>query len=482
MFETTRPFLFFDYFRVPYRIGRAALSDDPFASWARMEPVDAESARRLLYWPDFDCEGEFGALAPGSYRLGSIAIFGRIVPDAVTESLLAGTAGAWRATDAVVDDTGAVVAWIWRDAAGGALLPFDPGEAIHAYWSEAYRDLRVGSLRTQLKRQALRSYYRVRPLLPRPAQIWLRRRFSRVQARTSFPRWPVELGLHDLYALIFRLVAEVAGEPVPHIAPWPAGYDWTLVLTHDVETEIGYRNIHLLRDLELAEGYRSSWNLVPRRYDVEDAVVDELKCSGFEVGVHGLYHDGRDLESAATLRERLPAIREYAERWGATGFRSPATHRDWELMPLLGFDYDSSYPDSDPFEPQAGGCCSFLPFFNRDLVELPITLPQDHTLFVILRRRDEAAWVEKALAVREQGGMALVIVHPDYLLGEPLREIYARFLRRFRDEPRLWRALPSEVSDWWRRRAASTLELTPDGWRVVGPAADEGVVAFSDGT
>src|SRR5207248_2637619 len=123
------------------------------------------------------------------------------------------------------------------------------------------------------------------------------------------------------------------------------------------------------------------------------------------------------LESERTLRERLPEIRRWADRWGAVGFRSPATHRAWSLMPLLGFDYDSSYPDTDPFEPQSGGCCSVLPYFNGDLVELPITLPQDHTLFVILGRRDERVWVEKADAVRRLGGMALLITHPDYMLS-----------------------------------------------------------------
>ena len=108
---------------------------------------------------------------------------------------------------------------------------------------------------------------------------------------------------------------------------------------------------------------------------MDDETVAALTSAGFEVGVHGLYHDGRDLESERMLRKRLPEIRRYAERWRAVGFRSPATNRDWSLMPLLGFDYDSSFPDTDPFEPQAGGCCSLLPYFNGDLVELPITLP-----------------------------------------------------------------------------------------------------------
>ena len=147
-------------------------------------------------------------------------------------------------------------------------------------------------------------------------------------------------------------------------------------------------------------------------------------------------------------------------------------------MPTLGFDYDTSYPDTDPFEPQSGGCCTWLPYFNRDLVELPITLPQDHTLFAILRRDDERDWVEKACAIRERGGMALLITHPDYMLDRRSRDIYARFLTGFRDDPTVWRALPGEVSAWWRRRADSRIVATAAGWRVEGAAAAEATVAL----
>jgi hypothetical protein len=169
-------------------------------------------------------------------------------------------------------------------------------------------------------------------------------------------------------------------------------------------------------------------------------------------------------------------MHENAKRWGAVGFRSPATHRTWGLMPLLGFDYDSSYPDTDPFEPQGGGCCSWWPFFNGDLVELPITLPQDHTLFAILRRDDESAWVEKASLLRDRGGMSLLITHPDYMLEPRFTALYGRFLEAFAGDDRMWHALPRDVSAWWRRRAASTVESRDGEWRVVGPASDEAAV------
>jgi hypothetical protein len=464
MFQANRRSLFLDYFRIPHRLPAAGPATD---EWCRIA-----CGPRALSWPVASSLGKSARL----HRVGESPIFCAVADERATAAALRRMGETWRPTLPVLDERGEAVASIWRSDDGSVLLPFDPDAAIHAYWSEAY--LR-GEPRRGIRVAALRGYYRVRPFLPRNLQIALRRRFARIQARRSFPRWPIERGLHELYRLLFDLLAEVANEPVPYLAPWPRPYRWALVLTHDVETGVGYRHIGLLRELELRHGYRSSWNLVPRRYDVDDRTVQELTEAGFEVGVHGLYHDGRDLESEEVLRERLPAMRAAAGRWGAVGFRSPATHRDWRLMPMLGFDYDSSYPDTDPFEPIAGGCGSLLPYGNDELVELPITLPQDHTLFVILGRKDESAWVEKALAIREEGGMALLIVHPDYMLDEPQQAAYERFLARFEREPGVWRALPREVSAWWRRRADSSLERTPDGWRVLGPAATDGVVAYA---
>jgi hypothetical protein len=355
------------------------------------------------------------------------------------------------------------------------VLPFDPGEVIQSFWSERYKRVRSSS-KARARRAAGVGYYAVRPMIPRSGQIALRRALSRVQARSRFPRWPVEPALHELYGFLFDLVADVAEAPVPRVAPWPHGRSWALVLTHDVETHVGHDNLEHLRALERSSDLRSAWNFVPRRYRVDERVLGELTGEGCEVGVHGLYHDGRDVASPAVLRERLPAIRAYAERWGADGFRSPATRRVWELMDQLGFDHDSSYPDTDPFEPDGGGCCTWLPFFNGKLVELPITLPQDHTLFTILRHDDERAWLEKAEFLRSRGGMALIITHPDYTLEPKVASAYERFLAAYAGDETVWHALPREVSGWWRRRAASRIERVDGEWQVVGAAAGEATV------
>jgi peptidoglycan/xylan/chitin deacetylase (PgdA/CDA1 family) len=251
------------------------------------------------------------------------------------------------------------------------------------------------------------------------------------------------------------------------------------VLTHDVETDAGCRDIDLLRSIERERGYRSSWNFVPLRYHVGEDVVRALKDEGCEVGVHGLRHDGHDLESKRTLDRRLPEIRAYAERWGAVGFRSPATQRHWELMPMLGFDYDSSYTDTDPYEPQPGGCCTYLPYFNQQMVELPITMAQDHTLFAILQNPDADIWLRKAHLLRERRGMMLILTHPDYAHDRRIADGYRQLLDAHQGDDTAWHALPRDVATWWRNRAASTIRGGAEGWRIEGPAAADGRVRFS---
>jgi hypothetical protein len=268
---------------------------------------------------------------------------------------------------------------------------------------------------------------------------------------------------------------------VPYLGPWPDGKSWALVLTHDVEAAAGQRRHELLRSPERDRGLRSCWNFVGQRYQVDATLIGALQAEGCEIGVHGLRHDGRDLSSRRQLRRRLPAIRELASQWQAVGFRSPATQRDWALMPELGFAYDSSYADTNPYEPQPGGCCTWLPFFIGGMVELPMTLEQDHTLFEILRQPDARSWLHKAHMLRARGGMALLVTHPDYARDCRLTDGYLELLDAFCADRSAWHALPREVAAWWRDRAASEVRQTGGGWTVTGPAAGRATVQFAVG-
>jgi len=471
-FVATRPLTIAAHLGIPVEVREG--------SWGPLHSLRAAGGRELLWPAEFEQRA-----APAGVRLQTretaIPVFARVLDDGSARRLLSQRDSSWEPVAALVDDGEARAGSIWRDERGNVLLPFDPDEVCHCLWSERYQELLRSSAGRRRHRLAMRTYYTVRCLLPRPLQIRLRRLYARRQASVRFPGWPVESALHDFLDLFTSILADVNGAPVARIAPWPGGHEWALVLTHDVETADGIGALGPVLELERELSLRSAWNLVPRRYEVDPELVDRLREEGFEVGVHGLYHDGRDLDSLARLRERLPGMRAAAERWGAVGFRSPATVRTWELMPMLGFDYDSSSPDSDPFEPVAGGCCSWLPFFNEDLVELPLTMPQDHTLFVILGATDESTWVEKAELLRSRGGMVLLDTHPDYLVEDRVLAAYRRLLERLAPDATGWQALPREVSAWWRRRAASRAELRDGTWTVTGPAAGEATVEMSGG-
>jgi hypothetical protein len=463
LLTASRRLALLDELRVPYD----APHNGHAPGWHRLE---AGHAARALHWY---AAGE--ELPAQAFTAWGIPGWGRVAPAVQMEARARELPGQWQRAAPVHDASGDVCTWVLRSEQGGALLPFDPDEIVHNYRSEAY--LRIGAPATApVKSAARRVYYAVRPAVPRPLQLAARRTFSRVQGRGAFPRWPVEPALHDLTEIVLRQVAATAGEPVPFVRPWPRGRTWALVLTHDVETAVGRDAIGRVRAVEEPFGLKSSWNLVPERYAVSDSLVARLVEDGCEVGVHGLRHDGRDLESLRTLMRRLPEIRRWAAHWQAVGFRSPATHRVWDWMPRLGFDYDTSYPDTDPYEPMGGGCCTWLPFFNRGMVELPITLPQDHTLFEILRVGDQI-WHEKADVLRRRGGMALLDTHPDYLLDDERLDAYAGLVSLLGRDPTVWKALPREVSQWWRRRAATSLELVGEDWRAVGPAAGDVSIA-----
>ncbi len=201
-------------------------------------------------------------------------------------------------------------------------------------------------------------------------------------------------------------------------------------------------------------------------------LFEHVRAGGCEIGLHGIKHDGRLFESRARFEAELPAIHRYLAEWDAVGFRSPATHRDAEWMPELGSLYDSSFPDTDPFEPQPGGCCSILPFFLGEMVELPITLVQDHTLWEILRQETIELWTGKSDWIIANGGLINLITHPDYLDTPARLRMYEEFLEYLAAQQDGWFALPREVAAWWRSRAAAPVggQRTPAS-RVMVPSA-----------
>ena len=317
-----------------------------------------------------------------------------------------------------------------------------------------------------------RLYYRLlRPLLP----LWIRQRLQ--SSRRAAPGDTWYLPDEFLRDFVQSIPTPEAGLPVIH--PWPHGARSAFVLTHDVETAEGLRNAMRLADVEEELGFRSSFNLVPYKYDIDPGFVRELDARGFEIGIHGYNHDGRLYLSSSTFERRVPAINAALQEYGAVGFRSPMVHRNLQWLQLLDIEYDSSCFDVDPFQAMPGGVGSIWPFMAGQFVELPYTLPQDHTLFIVLGERDGRVWEHKLRYVSRHGGMALMLTHPDYLISPRHLAIYRDFLARANEQRECWHALPKAIANWWKHRDSSRLEWSSsDGWTIAGPAAKRGVPAI----
>ena len=298
---------------------------------------------------------------------------------------------------------------------------------------------------------------------------------------------------------------------------WPDEKQFAFVLTHDVEGQRGLDNVRKLAELEMELGFRSSFNFVPEgSYTLPLPLINWLRDNGFEVGVHDLQHNGKLFQSREDFARKAQRINGYLKKWDAVGFRSGFMHHNLDWAHDLDILYDASTFDTDPFEPQPDGVGTIFPFWvpapeahrakgpeasvkssdtplsesspsssqpsselrppssglspsalatspsaatPRGYVELPYTLPQDSTLFLVFAEKSPEIWLRKLDWIAQQGGMALLNTHPDYMTfdgeigsGRYSASQYARFLDYVATQQKdhFWNALPAQVARVFR--------------------------------
>lgn len=296
------------------------------------------------------------------------------------------------------------------------------------------------------KDYSLKAYFRIRTLFPQAVRMAVRRSFARRSLRLNSGSWPIN---------------PLADRPPDWWAGWPDDRKFAFVITHDVEGTKGMNRCHQVAKMELHYGFRSSFNFVPEgEYEVPTSLRTFLTSHGFEIGIHDLHHDGTLYSSRKNFRRYAQRINRHLKEWGAVGFRSAFMLHNLDWIQDLSILYDSSTFDVDPFEPQPEGVNTIFPFCvgrgnGSSYIELPYTLPQDSTLFLLLRESGIDIWKQKLDWVAKHRGLALVNVHPDYIGLDGTRtpteygvHLYQDFLeyvaeRYQRDS---WCALPKDVA------------------------------------
>lgn len=367
----------------------------------------------------------------------------------------------------------------------GIQLPFDPDQVIENIRLERYVS-NLASWRDEIfsSTWSRDSYYLIRDLLPAKIRRQAQQAYFANWESRTFPAWPVDTTVDRLHQALLKLAMEAhAVRKVPFIWFWPDGAESCLILTHDIETKAGRDFTSQLMDLDEAYGFKASFQVVPeKRYEVPEAFVQEIGARGFEFNVHDLNHDGNLYRDHEEFLRRAKRINAYVRQYGAEGFRAGALYRNPEWYDAFEFSYDMSIPNVAHLEPQRGGCCSLLPFFIGEILELPLTTAEDYSVFHILNDFSIDLWKKQFQFIVQRHGLASFLTHPDYLIEERARRVYEMllgYLRKTASQKKVWSALPGEVNQWWRAR--SQMKLVPFGkeWAIEGPRKERARLAYA---
>ena len=362
---------------------------------------------------------------------------------------------------------------------------FDPTEAVDNFRYERYANSSATNGNGSHMKRLLRSaYYLIRPALPVSVRKHLQRTALRGWEKLPFPRWPVDCSVEEIFERLLKVCLESHdGARMPFIWFWPDGYQACTIMTHDVETAAGRDFVPRLMDIEESFGIRSSFQLVPeQRYEVPKAYREDISARGFEVNIHGLNHDGHLFDERLEFERRARRINEYAREWAVLGFRSPVLYRKQEWFSALEFSYDMSVPNVAHLDPQRGGCCTVLPYFIGDILELPLTTTQDYSLFNIIGDFSIELWKRQMDLILQKSGLASFLIHPDYILGADTSRVFhslLEYLTGICADRHVWCPLPKQVDAWWTQRNSMKLECRDGKWHVVGPGSERARVAYA---
>jgi hypothetical protein len=249
-------------------------------------------------------------------------------------------------------------------------------------------------------------------------------------------------------------------------------------MTHDVETEAGRDFCADLMDLDDVFN-QSLFQSFPRALCSFARFLQTIRDRGFDFGIHGgTTTDGCLITEGSPSGQQSTAMRLSTP----PGFRAGLLYRKPEWYDSLNFSFDMSIPNVAHLDPQRGGCCTVMPYFIGNILELPVTTAQDYTLFHLLNDRSIELWKTQIELILEKNGLASFIVHPDYIIDRETRLVYTNLLDHLRslgERKPIWFGLPAEVDSWWRSRSKMSIEKTGNSWRVVGEGADRAVLAYA---
>jgi peptidoglycan/xylan/chitin deacetylase (PgdA/CDA1 family) len=217
--------------------------------------------------------------------------------------------------------------------------------------------------------------------------------------------------------------------------------------------------------------------------------VARYRGQNIEFAIHGYRHVDHSQLTADQLSEQLLAAQTVFSSLGipAAGFRSPymqfgdglahaleeaglayVSNKSviWDVVPLDSLDVGArnAYERAIEFyQPEKAREEPALPRFYGNLIEIPVSLPDDEML---VDRLDggrnglaEEAWSRILDETHERGELFTLLLHPERI--GPCSSALSALLSRARaKEPSVWIARMDQIADWWRARSEATVAAT----------------------
>lgn len=231
-----------------------------------------------------------------------------------------------------------------------------------------------------------------------------------------------------------------------------------------------------------------------------------------ELAVHSHRHVDLSLLSESELADEIKRAMTVFRAHGIpfSGFRAPYLRWNDHLPAVLqsqGFWYDSSqcvlWPVVDecglnPAEsasvqllcdfcqPSLAEAHASLPVWLGDLLEIPVSLPDDEMLVERMGLKDEDSiariWIDMLEQCHEREELLVLQLHPERF--PVCSGALERLLQRARGlRPAVWLANLREVTLWWRARRSLQMDIVSHGenrWEVTARGPADGVLLVRD--
>ncbi len=288
-----------------------------------------------------------------------------------------------------------------------------------------------------------------------------------IQKDPGWPSWPIEKSVELIRYLYIKSIALKLKKNIPYVSFWPHNKKFAISITHDCDTASSFKNIEKIRDIERKYEIKSSWNILSNKYAIDKKLLKKLMKEGCEIGLHGYNHDNKTpFLKRKFMVKRFSSASEIIKEFQIKGFRSESLLRNHKFLNFLTnyFEYDSSTCDTDIMSPVAkrNGTCTIFPFFIRNMVEIPITLPQDYRLMRLKKTRQQMLeiWKNKIDFIRHANGAAILLTHPDsHIFGDDrYLDIYENVIKHLASFEDGWTATANELSVWWKERSKTIIK------------------------